>query len=96
MSQDSEGKQPIDVNQVIMVMIDQMASIAWQKLGLHNDLITGKLEKDLSQAKIAVDCVAKLADFILPQLDDNDKRQIQTLISNLKVNYVQKSAEAGE
>ncbi|MFM9873267.1 MAG: DUF1844 domain-containing protein [Fimbriimonadaceae bacterium] len=96
MSHDPEGTKPIDVNQVIMVMIDQMAGIAWQKLGLQNDFITGKLEKDLSQAKTAVDCVSKLADFILPQLDDNDKRQIQTLISNLKVNYVQKTAEAGE
>jgi hypothetical protein len=96
MSHEPEGTQPIDVNQVIMVMIDQMSGIAWQKLGLQNDLITGKLEKDLGQAKTAVDCVTQLADFILPQLDEGDKRQIQTLISNLKVNYVQKSAEAAE
>ena len=51
MNNDPQGPQPIDVDQVIMVMIDQMAGIAWQKLGLQNDLITGKIEKDLTQAK---------------------------------------------
>lgn len=93
MSNDPQGTQPIDVNQVIMVMIDQLSGIAWQKLGLQPDLMTGKIEKDLAQAKTAVDVVTNLANFILPQLDDADKRQMQTLISNLKINYVQKTAE---
>lgn len=93
MNNDPQGTQPIDVNQVIMVMIDQMAGIAWQKLGLQNDLITGKIEKDLSQAKTAVDVVSQLSEFITPELDDSDKRQIQTLVSNLKINYIQKLNE---
>jgi hypothetical protein len=93
MNNDPQGTQPIDVDQVIMVMIDQMAGIAWQKLGLQNDLITGKIEKDLTQAKTAVDVVSQLSEFIIPQLDDSDKRQIQTLVSNLKINYIQKLNE---
>lgn len=95
MSNDPQGTQPIDVNQVLMVMIDQLAGIAWQKLGLQPDILTNKIEKDLTQAKTAVDVVAHLANIITPELDDSDKRQMQTLVSNLKINYVQKSAEEG-
>ncbi|MBX3113066.1 MAG: DUF1844 domain-containing protein [Fimbriimonadaceae bacterium] len=85
--------QPLDVHTVIMVMLDQMSGIAWQKMGLQPDAMTGKIHKDLNQAKIAVDVVANLSQFITPQLDETDKRELTNLVSNLKINYVQKSAE---
>lgn len=85
--------QPLDVHTVIMVMLDQMSGIAWQKMGLQPDAVTGKIHKDLNQAKIAVDVVANLSQFITPQLDETDKRDLTNLVSNLKINYVQKSAE---
>lgn len=85
--------QPLDVHTVIMVMLDQMSGIAWQKMGLQPDAMTGKIHKDLNQAKIAVDVVANLSQFITPQLDETDKRDLTNLVSNLKINYVQKSAE---
>jgi hypothetical protein len=92
-----EGKaaEPLDVFAVITVMVDQMASIAWQKLGLQPDMITGKLEKDIPQAKVAIDLTAHLAGFIEPQLDDDDKRRIHGLVRDLRINYVEKSKEAG-
>lgn len=93
MSNDPQGTQPIQVEQVLAVMVEQMAAIAWQKLGLQSDFATGKIEKDLTQAKVAVDVVAQLAEHLNPHLDESDKRQMQTLVSNLKINYVQKSAE---
>lgn len=92
MGQDTEV-QPLDVHTVIMVMVDQMSGIAWQKMGLQPDAMTGKIHKDLAQAKIAVDVVANLSNFITPQLDETDKREITNLVSNLKINFVQKSAE---
>lgn len=96
MSNDPQGTQPIHIDQVLAVMIDQLAAIAWQKLGLQNDFATGKIEKDLAQAKTAVDVVAQLAEHLIPQLDESDKRQMQNLVSNLKINYVQKCAEEGQ
>jgi len=85
--------QPLDVHTVIMVMLDQMSAIAWQKMGLQPDPMTGQIHKDLTQAKVAVDVVANLANHILPQLDEVDKRELTNLVSNLKINFVQKSAE---
>jgi len=93
-----EGKtaEPLSVYAVITVMVDQMATIAWQKLGLQPDMMTGKLEKDTAQAKVAIDLTAHLAGFIEPQLDDEDKRRIHGLVRDLRINYVEKSKEAGQ
>ena len=58
------GRKPIDVYVFLGVMLEQISSIAWQKLGLQPDIITGKLEPDLVQAKTAIDVTAELAKAI--------------------------------
>lgn len=90
----STAPESIDVYQVTAILIEQMASIAWQKLGLQPDPIAGKVIKDLGQAKVAIDIVGELSHHLIPQLDGSDARRIQNLVSDLKINFVQKSAEA--
>ena len=84
---------PIDVYQMIAYMVDQMASLAWVKLGLQPDWATGKIEPDLAQAKIAIDITTHLSTFFEPSLDEPDKQRIHSLIRDLRLNYVQKSQE---
>lgn len=90
-----EELKPISVYQAIMFMVDQMASIAWQKLGLQPDMATGKIIQNLEEAKVAIDLTAHLGSFIEPQLEEDDKREIHNLVRNLRLNYVQKQQEAG-
>lgn len=89
--QQERPTEPLDVNAVLAMMVDQMAGIAWQKMGLQPDMITGQIHKDLAQAKVAVDAAAALAAQLEPSLDEEDKRQINNLIRDLRVNYVEKS-----
>lgn len=74
----------------LAVVLDQLAGVAWQKLGLQPDMITGKIEPDLAQARVAIDVVGYLSSQIEPQLDEDDKKQIHSLVRDLKINYVQK------
>lgn len=74
----------------IAVVLDQMAGVAWQKLGLQPDIVTGKIEPDLDQARVAIDIVSFLAGKLEPQLDADDQRTIQSLVRDLKINFVQK------
>jgi len=94
--EEGKAQEPLNVYAVITIMVDQMATIAWQKLGLQPDMITGKLEKDLAQAKVAIDLTAHLASFIEPQLDEEDKRRIHGVVRDLRINYVDKAKEVGE
>ena len=80
---------PLSVYHMISVMVDQLAAIAWQKLGLQTDPLTGKIEKDLTQAKIAIDVTTEMSRFLEPELDDEDKKKTQALIRDLRMNYVE-------
>ncbi|MCB0824578.1 MAG: DUF1844 domain-containing protein [Armatimonadetes bacterium] len=91
MHEGNTPNEPIDVHSVLAIMIEQMAEIAWQKMGLRPDMITNEIVTDYGQAKVAIDTVAYLADQLLPKLEDSDKRQIQNLVTDLRMNYVQKS-----
>lgn len=74
----------------LAVILDQMSSVAWQKLGLQPDMVTGKIEPDLTQARVAIDVVGFLASQLETQLDEEDKKHIHSLVRDLKINYVQK------
>ena len=79
----------------IALMVDQIASVSWQKLGLQPDIMTGKINQNLADAKVAIDVTAYLVGIIEKELDDSDKRRIQGLVTDLRINFVQKSKEAG-
>lgn len=89
-------KEPLSVYDFITVMVDQMAAIAWQKLGLQPDVMTGLIAGDMEQAKVAIDLTAHLASFIEPKLDDEDKRRIHGLVRDLRINYVERAKEKPE
>lgn len=85
------ASQPIDVHSFLAVMLDQLASLAWQKMGLQTDPLTGKPEPDLVQARVAIDVAESIAKALEGALDEEDRRQMHNLIRDLKVNYVEQS-----
>lgn len=86
---------PISVYGAIAQTIEFIAALAWQKMGLQPDLVTGKIEPDMAQAKVAVDTVASLAEILEPHLDDeSDKVSVKNLVRDLRINYVEKSGDS--
>ena len=81
-----------DVYSVAKWVIGIMAATAWQYMGLQVNPATGTIEKDLIQARIAVDTVVFLGDKINPHLNEAERREIRFLISDLQVNFVQQNA----
>jgi hypothetical protein len=89
MDDSGQPKQAPTVYDHLAIILDQMATVSWQKLGLQPDMMTGRIEQDVNQARVAIDVVAFLARLLETQVDDEDKRQLQTLVRDLKINYVQ-------
>ncbi|MCW5939727.1 MAG: DUF1844 domain-containing protein [Fimbriimonadaceae bacterium] len=89
---DQEAKAPVDVFEFLAVVIDQTSALAWQKMGLQPDFVTGEIARDLDQAKVAVDATAALAALIEPRLDDEDRRRMQNLVRDLKINFVERTS----
>lgn len=90
-SESPKPDEPISVYLVLMAMVEQMASIAWQKMGLQPDAFTGRISKNVEEAKTAVDVTVGLAAFLEPKLDDEDKHRIQNLIRDLRINYIEQA-----
>lgn len=90
MSETTE-KKPVSIYDVLVAMIDQTAAIAWQKMGLQNDFMTGQVETNMAEARVAIDVTAKLAEVVEPQLDDADRREMQNLVRTLRINYVERN-----
>ncbi len=93
-SESETPKKPISVYDILTILIEQMSSVAWQKLGLQPDPVTGRIGVDLAEAKVAIDVVANMVHQLESQLDDEDRRQVNSLVRDLRINYLNKSQGA--
>ena len=88
---ETPSAEPVNAYEMLSMMLDHISMVAWSKLGLQPDPMTGQMSPDMGQAKAAVDAAAALGAILEPQLDGEDKRTVQNLVRDLKVNYVQRS-----
>ncbi|MBL8066346.1 MAG: DUF1844 domain-containing protein [Chthonomonadaceae bacterium] len=91
MSTPGEGRAPVDVQSVVVMTIDQFAALAWQKMGLQPDFMSGQISQDLGQCKLAIDAAAALVPLIEASLDEGDRRQVQNLVRDLRINYMERA-----
>jgi hypothetical protein len=91
--EDTEKGQALDVFEHAAQSLDVWAAIAWSKLGLSPDIMNGAIGMDLPQAKAAIDIAAYLAGILENHLDPDDRRRVQGLVRDLRINFVQKSTE---
>ncbi len=94
-SESENTKKPISIYDILAILIEQMSSVGWQKLGLQPDPVTGTIVVDLVEAKVAIDVTAQLVQHLESQLDEDDKRRIHSLVRDLRINFVQKNQQAG-
>lgn len=87
--------QPVEVSAVLRLCIAQLSTVAWQKMGLQADPFTNAIHKDIAQARTAIDAAAALVDQLLPQLGGQEARDYQSLLVDLRMNFL-KQADAAE
>ncbi len=91
-----EEQAPLSVYDLIMFMVEQMSAVSWQKLGLQHDPVSGKLEPNMTEARVAIDVTAYLTQQLESRLDDEDRRRIQSMVRDLRINFVQRTTETEE
>ncbi len=75
-------------NDRLLMCIDILHQGAWIALGLVNDPVTNTVEKNLDEARVLIDSVSDLAARVEPRVDASIQRDLRTLVSNLRVNFV--------
>lgn len=93
----AEGVAPTTYD-LIGYCINLLSSQAWQKLGLLADPQTGEAQPDLADAKLAIDAVGDLAARLetAPEsvISADMRRDLRTLLNDLRLNYVSQRGPA--
>lgn len=91
----AETRQPemvdiasLDVYSLLGLFLGIVAEKAWQTLGLRTKPGTDKVETDFDQARVAIDTVGFFAEKLRLRMSDDEKRRLEGLVADLKLNYV--------
>jgi len=90
----AEQVEPIDVYGVLRYCIALLQGHAWQAMGLVPNPINNKIERDLDQAKVAVDCVAYLVQQLEPGAAPDELPGLRSLLSDLRINFARQRSQA--
>ncbi len=85
--------EPVDAIALVLTCISLLASKAWEAMGLVPDPTTKLIERRMEDAQLAIDAAAALADLLREKLGDTDRRELDTLLMNLRLNFVEQRAK---
>ncbi len=89
--QPGDGLPPVDVFTLLASFIGMLGAQAWQWMGLVKNPSTGNIEKDLAQAKVAIDAIAALAAQLEGKISAAEAEELKAMISDLRINFVRQS-----
>ena len=78
----------LDTYSLLGLFLGLLAEKAWQTMGLRTKPGTDKTETDFDQARVAIDTVDFLVEKVQPRLPDDERRRLEGLAADLKLNYV--------
>lgn len=97
-AEDLVGEGAPDIYGLLGYCVSLLSAQAWQCLGLIADPKTGEAMIDLAQAKVAIDAVGDLAARLeaAPRetVPDSLRRDLRTLLNDLRLNFVSRQGQS--
>lgn len=87
-------EQLADTASLLRWMIGVLGGSAWQNMGLVPNPASKKVERNLDDARLAIDAVASLIEHLKPRVDEHERRELDTLLANLRLNFVEQQAKS--
>jgi hypothetical protein len=78
--------------EVLRWSLGLLAAKAWEGMGLVPNPITNKTQKNLEEARLAIDAFAAVFEVLRARIEEPPRREMETLLTNLRLNFVEKSA----
>ena len=79
------------VHDLLQFMVGMLAEQAWLRMGIRLAPGQREVEKDLAQAKIAIDTIVYIVDRIHPHVGEEERKALRGLASDLQINFVRQS-----
>jgi hypothetical protein len=77
-------------------LVAMFETLALQQLGKLVSPITGKVERDLRQARITIDMLVMIREKTAGNLQPEEQRIINAVLTELQMNYLDESKQAKE
>ncbi len=77
----------LPVWQIIPFFIRIFDQVAWQKMGLILNPMTQEIEKDLDQARAAIDSYEALLNQLGEHIEPDMRKALESRLSDLKLNF---------
>ena len=91
-SEDGEESTELpDVRSVLALFMGELRNLAWLRMGMVANPMTGEIERDLGQAQMAIDTVGFLADQLEPHVAPEERLPLKAMVSDLRLNFVEQS-----
>lgn len=90
----AEQMPPLNAVELLQWCVSVLVASAWQNLGLVPNPATSKIERNLEDARLAIDATASLIEHLKPRLADSEQRELDTLLTNLRLNFVEQKSKA--
>lgn len=81
----------LPVWQLIPLFINILERVAWQKMGLIVNPQTQEVEKDLQQARVAIDSYSSLLEHLGDHVEPDTKTALKARLTDLKLNFASQS-----
>lgn len=98
MSEEAGSEEPkvqditsLDTYSLIGLFISLLSAKAWQTMGLRVKPGTDKIEKDLDQARTAIDTVDFLVQKLKTRIPELERSGLESMVGDLKLNFVRAS-----
>jgi hypothetical protein len=85
MTMSGEENQP---NPILMQLIMSMQTAAWSQLGKIASPVSGKIERNLDEAKFSIDILNMLQEKTAGNLTDEEKKILDNAVYTLQMNYI--------
>ena len=83
--------QALDVYDTLRFMVSLLIQQAWISLGIQKAPGAEEVEQDLPQAKVAIDTLEFVIDKLAPDLEPQERAELDSVLSNLQINYVKRA-----
>lgn len=83
--------QVLSVPDLVRIFIGELHARAWMHMGLIVNPATKQIEKDLPQARLAIDCLASLVEHLGPVAEQAERGELERMLADLRMNFVRQS-----
>lgn len=77
---------------LVSTFLSLLAAKAWQGMGLVPNPLTGKTEKNLDDARLAIDAYAAMFELLRARIAEPPRREMENVLTTLRLNFVEKSS----